>query len=158
MTKGNSKFNRARASKLLDKSEGKTTQSGQQAHARARHASPTLDEGPSVDAYLRMRCQGRGVGTKMTAFFNDRDQDRAVSFALGDKNARVTDSANLKGRKTVVSKVKSPLTEIKVRVAEVSANGVECSDAKLREITVVYDEDNKGSYTLVTAYPSDSYN
>jgi hypothetical protein len=146
------KFNRSRAHKALNKSEGKTTKSGGSGHARGRHAAPTTDAGPSIDAYLISRCDRRPVGTRMSAFVNDRDQDRAVAYALGDSKATVRDSANLRGRKTVLSRVGAPLNELTVRVAEVTQPGhAECYNAKLRAVTVVYDDGD----TFVTAYPSD---
>ena len=90
----------------------------------------------------------------MSAFLNDRDQERAVAYALQDKDATVTDAVNIEGRKTVTSKVKTPLNDITVRVAEVMGSGdPECYNAKLREVTVVYE----GADKFVTAYPSDFY-
>lgn len=147
------KLDRRHVKKALDKSEGTTTSSGGQGHARGKHSAPTLDSGPSVDAFLRGRLAKSAVGAKASAFLNDRDQERAVSYALGDREAVVTDAVNLKDRKTVVSRVKTPLTDITVRAAEVTADGIECYNAKLRAVTVVYE----GKSTFVTAYPSDFF-
>jgi len=151
------KFNRSKAHKLLVNSEGEPTNTGTAGHARAKHSAPTLAEGPSVDAYLRRRCTEEhvAVGGRRTAFLNDRDQDRAVAFALSDRNGTVTDNAHVRNRKTIIVDVNSGTLDLNVRVATVgNNNNVEYSTSKLRQITVVYEVDSKGKYKVVTAFPS----
>lgn len=152
------KLNRRHAQKALDRSEGQTTARGGAGHARERHAAPTVDGGLSVDAFLIGRCAKAAAGARMSAFKNARDQDRAVSFALGDGEAVVVDSVDQKGRKIVRSKVKAPLTDISVRIAVANGKGGgECHDAKLREVMVIYDEGGPDRYVIVTAYPSGAH-
>jgi hypothetical protein len=149
MGKNPSKFNRSRAARVLDRSEGQATATGSAGHARDRHAGPVLDAGPSIDAYLIARCAGRT--NRASAFLNQRDQDAAVAHALAASDASVADGVNASSRKTVVAPVSGRLKDLTVRVAEKDAGGaIECYDAKLREVTVVYD----GDFQIVTAYPS----
>lgn len=124
-------------------------------HARERHQSPTLEAGPSIDAYLISRHGARPrVGAKMTAFLNERDQDRAVSFAWN----KTDDYSKSESRTTIKSRTSGSVSNITVRVAEAMASGVECYNAQLREVTVVVDNIGvKGKETFVTAYPSDFF-
>lgn len=139
---------RRAARKHLDQSEKG------RGHGRERHAAPTLDAGPSIDAYLISRHGARPrTGVKMSAFLNERDQDRAVAYALSDTASHNTNGA----RTTMRSRTRDSLNSITVRVAEATADGVECYDAKLREVLVVVDHMGQPRETIVTAYPSDSY-
>ncbi len=123
-------------------------------HGRERHSAPTLDAGPSIDAYLIARHGARPrVGVKMSAFLNDRDQDRAVAHAWSDTDAHTT-----QGRRTTMrSRTTGSLNNLTVRVAEATDGGIECYNAKLREVLVVVDDMGQSRETIVTAYPSDFY-
>jgi hypothetical protein len=148
-----------KAGRLLDKSEGSTTATGSAGHARGQHSaeSVSLESGPSVDSHLIGELSGAAVGAVKSAFLNDRDQNRAASYALD--NGTETESNRVVGRRTKVAQVKEGLNQISVRVAKVRVKGAapacDCWNAKLRAITLVYDREGDSSkMVVVTCYPS----
>lgn len=123
-------------------------------HARARHSSPTLPAGPSIDAYLKSRF-GNNVaeGSKMSAFLSDDDQDRAVAYAFTQVDKHQSDGV----RTTMRVRVDGTLRDITVRVVEKVGGSLEGYAAKLREVLVVVDHLGKSAECIITAYPSDTY-
>ncbi len=123
-------------------------------HARARHAAPTLPAGPSIDAYLKQRMNDRARdGSMMSAFYDDKDQDRCVAFAFNQVNSHTVDGV----RTTMRVSADGTLRKITVRVLEMINGTKEGYDAKLREVLVVVDNLGKPNEVVITAYPSASY-
>lgn len=123
-------------------------------HARARHAHPTLAAGPSIDAYLKQRMpDNASEGTKMSAFYNDTDQNKAVAYAFNETGSHKLS----KTRTTMRVKTKDELNQITVRVVEMIDGVKQGYDAKLREVFVAVDDLGKTNECIITAYPSDTH-
>ncbi len=150
-------FDRKLSERVLDRSEGTETTTGQPAHSRGRHTHQAAGE-------LATRLKNNTRLTVTSTFLSSADQDRAFAEAMQSpwgQGVLLSTRLNPKDRSRQSATCKivrnRNITVLVAQVVDRRAKTYVVFEAKLRSVLVVVEGDGRGGVKPVTIFPADHF-